>query len=101
MTHYKYILEHFDVNLSSWKRSSLSLAGRVTLATSVLNAILAFATQTSILPITVCNDIDRRIRSFVWGSEEGTRQIHLVSWKIICEPKEMRDLGLCSALEMN
>ncbi|CAN0843862.1 Putative ribonuclease H protein At1g65750 [Linum grandiflorum] len=101
VTHYKYILEHLDAKLAGWKCSSLSLAGRVTLATSVLNAIPAFAMQTSILPVTVCNNIDLQIRNFIWGSEEGHRRIHLVSWENICKPKEMGGMGLCSALEMN
>ncbi|CAN1122260.1 hypothetical protein LINPERHAP2_LOCUS1265 [Linum perenne] len=44
-----------DKKLSSWKAKSLSLAGRVTLAQSVLSAIPAYAMQTSLLPNTTCS----------------------------------------------
>ncbi|CAN1188183.1 Putative ribonuclease H protein At1g65750 [Linum perenne] len=35
--------------------------------------------QTSVLPINTCDEIDRRIRNFVWGSSSEERKIHLVS----------------------
>ncbi|CAN1157418.1 Putative ribonuclease H protein At1g65750 [Linum perenne] len=65
---YQEILDRIDNKLAGWKVKSLSLAGRVTLAQSVLAAIPAYAMQTAVLPVTTCDEIDRRIRNFVWGS---------------------------------
>ncbi|CAN1195923.1 Putative ribonuclease H protein At1g65750 [Linum perenne] len=57
--------------------------------------------QTSVLPITTCNAIDKRIRNFIWGSSETERKTHLVSWERICQPKENGGLGLKSARVLN
>ncbi|CAN1845613.1 Putative ribonuclease H protein At1g65750 [Linum perenne] len=77
---YQPILDRMDAKLSGWKASSLSLAGRITLALSVLNAITAYAMQTSVLP---------------------SQNIHLVSWDTICKPKDRGGLGLRKAKELN
>ncbi|CAL1413056.1 unnamed protein product [Linum trigynum] len=98
---FRYILENMDRRLSLWKARTLSLAGRVTLAMSVLNAIPSYAMQTSFLPLSICDAIDQKIRSFVWGSSEGKRKVHLISWDKVCKPKNQGGLGLRSARNMN
>ncbi|CAN1147309.1 Putative ribonuclease H protein At1g65750 [Linum perenne] len=98
---YLEILDRIDQKLLGWKAKSLSLAGRVTLAHSVLSAIPAYAMQTSVLPATTCSDIDKRIRDFIWGSSPQERKIHLVSWEKICEAKEDGGLGLRSSRLLN
>ncbi|CAN1788147.1 Putative ribonuclease H protein At1g65750 [Linum perenne] len=57
--------------------------------------------QTSVLPINTCDEIDRRIRNFVWGSSSEERNIHLVSWEHICMPKSKGCLGLRLARHLN
>ncbi|CAL1398235.1 unnamed protein product [Linum trigynum] len=98
---YKFILDRIDQKLTSWKARTLSLAGRVTLAVSVLNALPTYAMQTTCLPLSICDAIDRKVRSFVWGSIEGKRKTHLVAWDNICKPKSQGGLGLKSARHMN
>ncbi|CAN1152790.1 Putative ribonuclease H protein At1g65750 [Linum perenne] len=77
---YQYIIERMQNKLAGWKRNSLSLAGRVTLALSVLNAIPTYAMQTSALPM---------------------KKPHLLSWDSICRSKEQGDLGFRRARELN
>ncbi|CAN1762633.1 Putative ribonuclease H protein At1g65750 [Linum perenne] len=50
--------------------------------------------QTSVLPISTYEDIDKRIRNFVWGSTNEERKVHLVSWDHICRPRNQGGLGL-------
>ncbi|CAN1181981.1 Putative ribonuclease H protein At1g65750 [Linum perenne] len=57
--------------------------------------------QTSVLPATTCEAIDRRIRNFVWGSTTEDRKMHLVSWEHICKPKALGGLGLRQARQLN
>ncbi|CAN1748538.1 Putative ribonuclease H protein At1g65750 [Linum perenne] len=57
--------------------------------------------QTSVLPVNTCEEIDRRIRNFVWGTTAEERKISLVSWETICLPKEKGGLGLKLARQLN
>ncbi|CAN0880875.1 Putative ribonuclease H protein At1g65750 [Linum grandiflorum] len=98
---YQDVLDRMDRKLSGWKVKSLSLAGRVTLAQSILSAIPSFVMQTTVLPASICADIDRRIRNFVWGSSATEHKPHLISWERICTPKSQGGLGLRLARELN
>ncbi|CAN1766327.1 Putative ribonuclease H protein At1g65750 [Linum perenne] len=98
---YNFVLERLDNKLAGWKAENLSLAGRVTLASSVLNSIPSFVMQTAFLPVYLCDQIDRKIRNFIWGSTEGTRKIHNVNWQTVCKPKCLGGLGLRSARDLN
>ncbi|CAN1150946.1 Putative ribonuclease H protein At1g65750 [Linum perenne] len=87
--------------LAGWKRNSLSLAGRVTLALSVLNAIPTYAMQSSALPTSITSRIDSILRNFVWGATPDHRKTHLLSWDSICRSKDQGGLGFRKARELN
>ncbi|CAN1189939.1 Putative ribonuclease H protein At1g65750 [Linum perenne] len=57
--------------------------------------------QASVLPISTCKEIDKRIRNFVWGSSVEETKVHLVSWEHICLPKSKGGLGLRLARHLN
>ncbi|CAN1127155.1 Putative ribonuclease H protein At1g65750 [Linum perenne] len=98
---YDYLLDRLDSRLAGWKADNLSLAGRVSLASSVLNSLPCYVMQTASLPLSLCDKIDRKIRNFIWGSSNGVRKIHNVNWDSVCKPKKMGGLGLRSARELN
>ena len=64
---YAAILDSMRTRLSGWAARSLSLAGRITLAKSVLLAIPVHLMQSAWLPKGLCDDMERLIRRFVWG----------------------------------
>ncbi|GMI70835.1 hypothetical protein like AT3G24255 [Hibiscus trionum] len=68
---YHFIVQRVRDKLSGWMAKSLSLAGRITLAKSVLSAIPYYAMQSSFLPKGTCRDIESLIRNFIWGKDEG------------------------------
>ncbi|CAN1140481.1 Putative ribonuclease H protein At1g65750 [Linum perenne] len=57
--------------------------------------------QMSMLPVTNCDKIDRKICNSVWGTKEDTRKICLVAWEKVCLSKEAGGLGLRLARQLN
>lgn len=83
---YQYILEKLRAKLSGWKSKSLSLAGRITLASFVLAAVPLYTMQSTLLPASSCNDIEKLIRKFIWGHSEEKKAVNLVKWNEVCQP---------------
>ena len=69
---YSDIVEKVNKRLSGWNASSLSLVGRVTLANTVLQTIPYYSMQSTSLPVSVCNKIERACRS-LFGAMLATR----------------------------
>lgn len=98
---FRPILDRMNNRLEGWKAKYLSMAGRVTMAQSVLSTIPYYAMQTTLFPVGICENIDKRIRGFIWGNKEGERKIHLMSWDTVTKSKERGGLGMRKAREMN
>lgn len=91
---YQYVIDKVKVRLSNWKANHLALAGRHTLVSSVINAIPVYPMQTAILPATICEEVESRARSFLWGSTAEKKKTHLVAWDVVCKEKRKGGLGL-------
>ncbi|CAN1141619.1 Putative ribonuclease H protein At1g65750 [Linum perenne] len=77
------------------------MAGRVSLTQFVLNSTASYIIQTTLLPTEIFEQIDRRVRDFIWGSSRGARKVHLLNLDTICRPKNQGGLGIRSAKEQN
>ncbi|KAK9749278.1 hypothetical protein RND81_02G114800 [Saponaria officinalis] len=55
----------------------------VTLLKSTLSTIPLYAMQTAKLLRTMCDDLDRKTRKFLWGSLDEKRSVSLVSWNTV------------------
>lgn len=84
---YLYIIEKIRRRLDSWENKKVALAGRIILAHSVISAIPAYAMQTAYLPTSVCTEIVKLCRSFIWGNTERNRKIALINWDKVQKPK--------------
>lgn len=62
-------------------------AVRVTLARSVISSIPLYPMQSTKLPISICKEIEKLQRSFIWGHNSDKRNCHLIDWDTICLPK--------------
>lgn len=78
--------------MSGWKASSLSFAGRVTLAQAFLSTIPGYVMQTCAIPVMVCDEAEKLCKNFIWGST-AHRKFHLIYWSQIYLPKEEGGLG--------
>ncbi|KAF7843744.1 putative ribonuclease H protein At1g65750 family [Senna tora] len=88
---FSYITDKVDKRLGSWKEKSLSLAGRITLAKTVTSAIPNYSMQTALLPFSICDEIEKKERKFIWGSNNGSSKPHLIAWETLCKKTEQRD----------
>ena len=77
---YQNIIEKVDQRLSGWNASHLSLAGRITLAQLVLQAIPVYAMQTINLPRSIKLKIDKLCRHFIWIPETISCMLFLKYW---------------------
>ncbi|KAH1032557.1 hypothetical protein J1N35_044731 [Gossypium stocksii] len=68
-----FVVDRVRSKLSSWDARQLSFAGRITLAQ-----------LTMMVPIEICDEIERMVRRFVWGSHNGSSKMALV-WPLLRE----------------
>lgn len=64
--HYDHILENMEKKMSTWKSTTLAMAGRVTLVQSSSSTMPSYTMQTMALPSSVCDRIDKINRNFLW-----------------------------------
>lgn len=98
---YNYIIEKVNSKLNGWKLNYLSFAGRQVLANAVLNTIPIYTMQTSLLPLGVIDNIEQKIRNFIWGGTDNKRGCNLVNWEIVTRRKEEGGLGVKRLRDMN
>lgn len=68
---------------------------------SVLNSIAIYYMQSSLLPVSICNEVDKFSPAFLWGSSDDGRKPHLVAWDHLTWPKSHGGLGFKSTRCMN
>lgn len=98
---FNHLYEKIDRRLSGWKSKYLSLAGRITLANSTITSLGYYSMQTAKLPRAICDDVDRKVRRFIWGGNEDTRKVHLLSWETLQRPKDHGGIGIKTARQAN
>jgi len=95
------VISKLNTRLSVWKGRFLSLAGRMCVIKSVLNAIPLFYLSTFKAPESIYKTIINIQRRFLWGWGKERRSIAWVSWEDLCKPKEEGGLGLKDIKKVN
>lgn len=98
---YSYIIEKMPQRLANWKAKILSLAGRITLCKSVLAMVPLYPMQSALLPESICNEIERIFRRFIWADSTEKKAIHLIKWSTLCQPKLDGGIGTRNMQSMN
>ncbi|XP_021626130.1 uncharacterized protein LOC110624960 [Manihot esculenta] len=76
-TSFREVIDKMKHRLFGWKASTHSKAGRVTMISSVLNAIPVFLMQITVLPISVCKEMEKICRDFLWHGNSSDKKLHL------------------------
>jgi hypothetical protein len=90
---FKYIKESIWKRIQGWLERLLSAGGKDVLIKSIAQAVPIFSMACFKLPRGLCLHINKMIRKFWWGSREGERKPSWVSWRDMCQPKNMGGLG--------
>ncbi|KAL2240813.1 UNVERIFIED_CONTAM: Transposon TX1 uncharacterized protein [Sesamum indicum] len=86
------LLLKIDKRIAGWEGTTISYAGRVQIIKSVLISLSIYWTSAFILPKKVINEIEKRLRAFLWKGTTNSGYAK-VAWKDICRPKEEGGLG--------
>ena len=66
------------MRFTSWNVAHLSFAGRVTWAHSVIQSMLVYAMQTTLLSSPVRHKIDKACRRFIWDGKSRRHKMNMV-----------------------
>lgn len=79
--------------MKGWKEKSLSQAGREVLIKSIIQSIPSYAMNCFLLPLTVCQKIEKATARFFWGSTIENRKSHWAKWNILTTSKVRGGIG--------
>ena len=79
--------------LSSWQSKNFSCGGKEVLIKAVVQAIAAYAMSVFKIPQGLCEDIEKAISRFWWGSSDTHRSIHWARWERLCHAKIRGGIG--------
>lgn len=71
---YAHLLENYRKRMDGWKSKTLSLAGRIMLANSIITSLLIFQMQTH---SSVTKEMNKMVRKCIWDYNEDQRRIHV------------------------
>lgn len=83
---FQFLIDKVRNKLSDWDFHKLSLIGRLTLVKSVLLSIPNYFMIMTKIPVTVCNEIERMVRMFLWGAFSSSRKPSLMNWRCAALP---------------
>ncbi|KAL0281795.1 UNVERIFIED_CONTAM: Retrovirus-related Pol polyprotein from type-2 retrotransposable element R2DM [Sesamum radiatum] len=89
----KPLLHKIDKRLAGWGQLTLSFAGRTQLIKSVLSSLHMYWASVFILPKSITNAIESRLRTFLWQGATG-KGVAKVAWRKYANQRRKGGLGL-------
>ena len=90
---FKHLKDRLWSKIQGWIERTMSMAGKEVLVKSVAQVVPVFSMSCFKLPRGLCEHLNMMIRKFWWGSTNGQRKPHWVSWKSMTQPKSLGGLG--------
>ncbi|KAL9462337.1 hypothetical protein AB3S75_000361 [Citrus x aurantiifolia] len=79
--------------ISSWQHKFFSCGGKEVLIKAAVQAIPAYAMSVFKIPMGICDDIQRIVANFWWGSSRERRSIHWSKWEKMSQAKCKGGMG--------
>ena len=100
MDTFHHILYRIEGRLEGWKTNP-SLRQAELLAKAIISATPFYSMQSALLPKMLCDNIDKKVRNFIWGSSKDERKLHLINWETTIKEKEDGGSRVRSMRSMN
>lgn len=68
--------------------------GHLTLIRAILSNLSTYYLSLFKAPISVCKEIEKLMRNFLWEGTDAARGSHLIKWDLITHPKDTGGLGI-------
>ncbi|XP_011102055.1 uncharacterized protein LOC105180102 [Sesamum indicum] len=94
------LLAKIDKRIAGWEGMTLSYAGRVQIIKSVLMSLSLYWTLAFILPKRITNEIEKRLRNFLWKGSTNSGYAKVAS-KELCRPVDEGGLGFKDITTLN
>lgn len=80
--------------ISNWEHKYFSGGGKEVLIKAVAQVVPAYTMSVFKIPVGTCDDIQRAVARYWWGSKEDKRSIHWASWYKLSQAKSRGGMGL-------
>lgn len=87
------IMEKIQKKLEKWCYTYISKGGRTTLIHSTLSNLPNYMLSVFNTPVSICKNIEKAIRNFLWHGTDFSQGNILVKWDFVAAPKSQG--GLC------
>lgn len=94
------VIERIQGKLECWKKSYISMGGRITLIKATLSNLPVYYMSLFKMPLKIISQVKKYQRDFLWKGGFDKKD-HLVNWKEVCRPKLMGGLGIGKIKERN
>nr|XP_016447477.1 PREDICTED: uncharacterized protein LOC107772491 [Nicotiana tabacum] len=84
------VVEKFIKRLATWQMQYLSMGGRLTLISSVLDIIPTYYMSLFPIPKKVLKQLDKIRRDFLWEGNNNSHKFHLIKWDSHTAEKQWR-----------
>ena len=77
---FQFVVERVQAKLARWKTKCLSPTGRLMLIKAAVTTIPEYTMKCYKIPVRICNEVDKLVRNFLWGSMIERKKMHMVGW---------------------
>ncbi|XP_021605634.1 uncharacterized protein LOC110610068 [Manihot esculenta] len=64
-------------------------------------ALKSWTTNSALLPISLCNEMEKICKTFIWHGKDMKPAVHLINWDTMSLPKRLGGLGIRNMRQMN
>lgn len=96
-----YVKDRLKKVTMGWQAATLSKGGKEVMLKAVATTIPTYTMSLARFPDYLCDDLERIMNRYWWGSTEAKRNIHWACWNRMAIPKKFGGMGFRSLKEFN